>query len=206
MKKLRLRTGHLRRADYWKALEFTIEGMQVNKYSDSKLFQWIYGTYFLYMEMDHATQMYSLYEKDELIGLLMVDMKGEKKRYRTLKGRFILWAAELAMSLAVGSGANVYGEANQEMLRSYSKRTTPDGEINFLAVDRLRRGQGLGGAMIKALKNRNAGRVVFLYTDSNCIYQFYDRRGFTREETREIRMELQGKKIPLTCMLYSMRL
>ncbi len=63
--------------------------------------------------------MYSLYEAEELIGLLMVDLKGEKKRYRTLKGRFIMWAAELAMGLAIGNGANVYGEANQEMMRLY---------------------------------------------------------------------------------------
>ncbi|MDO4633776.1 MAG: GNAT family N-acetyltransferase [Eubacteriales bacterium] len=206
MGQLKYRTGRLRRRDYKKALEFTVEGMQVDKYSDSRFFQYLYGIYFLYMEMEHTTDMLSVYEDDQLVGLLMIDMKGRKKKFHSFCGGLIVRVTEFLMGLAAGNGANSYGEANEAMLKEFQKRSDPDGEMNFLAVDRELRGKGIGGKMVKLLRKREPGKLLYLYTDNNCIYQFYDRKGFTREETREIEMEIQGKRIPLTCMLYAIQL
>ncbi|MDU7008384.1 MAG: GNAT family N-acetyltransferase, partial [Enterococcus faecalis] len=43
----------------------------------------------------------------------------------------------------------------------------------------------------------------FLFTDSGCTYQFYERRGFERKKEKDIVMKILNKEVDLRCMLYS---
>ncbi len=200
---MKLRTGRLRRKDFREALRFTVIGMQVDQYSDCRFLQNLYGRYFLYMEMQRATRLIAAYEDGKLTGLIMADIEGEKKRYGSFGRKLYILTSQFLMGLMMGNGTNSYGDANEEMLNAYRKRSAPDGEIGFLAVDPDLQNHGTGTRLVKALQKQLPDKELYLYTDDNCTYQFYDHRGFTLEETRKITMDLQGKQVPLTCMLYS---
>ncbi len=60
--------------------------------------------------------------------------------------------------------------------------------------------------MLKELEKREKGKLIYLYTDNNCTYQFYEHKGFERSEEQQIEMELGEKNVPLTCLLYSKQL
>jgi hypothetical protein len=47
---------------------------------------------------------------------------------------------------------------------------------------------------------------VYLYTDDQCTYQFYDHRGFERVGEKDIVMDMGEKQVPLKCLLYSKKL
>ena len=96
----------------------------------------------------------------------------------------------------------MYAQANREMFARYRETHTPDGEITFFAVDPRLEGQGVGTLLLGELARREKGKQFYLYTDSGCTYQFYDRRGFERAGERGIVMELGGKRVPLRCFLY----
>ena len=78
----------------------------------------------------------------------------------------------------------------------------PDGEILLFAVDPRAAGRGIGTLLLDELVRRRPGRRVFLYTDSGCTYQFYERRGFTRAAARNVRLPLPGGGLALECMVY----
>ena len=63
-------------------------------------------------------------------------------------------------------------------------------------------GRGIGTLLLDELVRRRPGRRVFLFTDSGCTYQFYERRGFTRAATRNVRLSLPGGGLALECMVY----
>ncbi len=177
----------------------------MEQYSDKRFFQQLYGRFFLYMEIENATRMFTAYEDDHLIGLLTVRVESEKKRYHSLRRRLYLGLSMLMMLFWAGRGTNSYGDANENMLKNYKRHASPDGEICFLAVDPKRMGKGIGTKLLKALERTARGKEFYLFTDDNCTYQFYDHRDFTKEGEEVISMEIEGKQIPLTCMLYSIR-
>ncbi|MDO4436396.1 MAG: GNAT family N-acetyltransferase [Coriobacteriaceae bacterium] len=59
-------------------------------------------------------------------------------------------------------------------------------EITLLAVSKSARGMGLGGVLADAatsfLSEAGASKI-FLYTDTDCTWQFYEHRGFKRAGT-----------------------
>lgn len=48
---MKIRCGELRRKDSKKAIRFAIKGMHFDWYLDSRLFQNLYGRYFLFQEL-----------------------------------------------------------------------------------------------------------------------------------------------------------
>ena len=71
----------LERKDFNKVIDFAIKGMHFDRYVDSELALRLYGRYFLYLELEHATQVLAAYIGDRLVGVLMADMKNEPKSY-----------------------------------------------------------------------------------------------------------------------------
>ena len=92
------------------------------------------------------------------------------------------------------------------MYRTFSKTQTPDGEIIFLAANPSCKVKGIGTALLSALERDEQGKLVYLYTDNACTYQFYEHRGFTKSAERQIILDLEKKKVPLTCLFYTKRL
>ncbi|MCI5686872.1 GNAT family N-acetyltransferase [Enterococcus gallinarum] len=63
--------------------------------------------------------------------------------------------------------------------------------------------KGLGTRLLNELQKRVQGKEIYLFTDSACTYQFYEKRGFQRQKEKKISLKLPNKKIDLQCMLYS---
>lgn len=193
----------LERKDFSKVIDFAIEGMNFNRYVEGKTELRLYGRYFLYLELNRASQVLAAYMGKRLVGVLLADIKKEPKRYKSLWRNLYVKLVDAVMAIAYKKGTAPYDSANAAMHKKYIKRATPDGEICFLAADPSIQGKGIGTRLLNELAMREKGKLIYLYTDDNCTYQFYESKGFERSEEKMIEIELHGRTVPLTCLLYS---
>ncbi len=196
---------NLEKKDYKKAVEFAIKGMHFDHYVKNPFILKLYGDFFFYQELGRATQVLACYDGEKLLGVLLAEMKGEKKR-RNIFSDLYVKTFQALQKVFFREGADPYDCANREMLQNFKKRKDPDGEIVFLAADPEEKVKGVGTALIKALEEREKGKSVFLFTDDGCSYPFYDKRGFKREEERDIVLAFGKREVPLRCFLYAKEL
>jgi ribosomal protein S18 acetylase RimI-like enzyme len=192
----------LNEKDYDIARQFAIEGMNLNRYCKYAHELYFYSRYYFYMELLKATQVLAAYEDDKLLGILLAQMKNESKKVNS----FWLKTFVNSMNFVTNTfykGESLYNNTNKEMLDEYMKNNEPDGEILFFGVDKNARGKGIGTLLLKELEKIEKGKKIYLYTDSDCTYQFYEKRGFSREQERNIDFLIHGKPLPLTCFLFS---
>lgn len=189
--------------DYKKAIQYAIKGMNFNMYLDSPFLINLYGRYFWYLELCNATQVIAAYLGDEFVGVLLADIKGEKKLYQTFWKSLYVKVFDFLQHLFYKEGVSVYDEANKYMLEKYKKIHSPDGEIRFLAANPDVKGKGIGTVLLKELEKREQGKVIYLFTDTNCTYQFYEHRGFEKVGEKAIVLDFNTNKVPLKCLLYS---
>ncbi|WP_394924305.1 GNAT family N-acetyltransferase [uncultured Robinsoniella sp.] len=203
---MEVKIKQLERKDFSKVIDFAIKGMHFERYVDNELALRLYGRYFLYLELERATQVIAAYVGDKLVGVLMADIKNKVRQCSSFWRKFYIKIFKTIMVILARGKADIYDETNKAMLDEYLKRANPDGEICFLAADPTIHGKGIGTLLLKELNKREKGKLIYLYTDNNCTYQFYEKKGFKRSEEKEIKMELGGKSILLTCLLYSKQL
>ena len=196
----------LRKQDYKKARQFAIQGMHLYWYVSNKIILNLYARYFLDLELNCATRAYGAYVDGQFAGILLANMKNEPKKYRSVWRTVYIRCIDWLQHLAAGDGVDTYDKANQEMLQDFCKKNTPDGEIVFLAADPNSKVRGIGTALLSALEKDEAGKLIYLYTDDACTYQFYEHRGFIREGEKLVELNLEKKKVPLTCFLYAKKL
>lgn len=203
---MEVRIKDLRKKDYRKAIQFAITGMHFDWYLDSRFLLNLYGRYFWYLEMGRATQAIAAYAGDELAGVLLAEIKSEKRIYQSLWGSLYVKIFDFLQRTFYKGGVGVYDQANKEMLAQYLQDNTPDGEIIFLAADPSGRIKGTGSRLLDELERRESGKKIYLYTDNACTYQFYEHRGFERSCEKDIVLNLGNKSVPLKCLLYSREL
>lgn len=196
----------IRRNDYKKAQKFAIQGMHLDWYMDSKVVLALYAKYFWYMELNRATKVYGAYVNDTFVGALLAEMKNEPKCYHSLSKAIYVKIFDWLQHLVAGKGVGEYDEANRDMYNSFCQKKKPDGEIIFLAADPDCKIKGIGTALLSAFEKDEKGKLVYLYTDNACTYQFYEHRGFERSEKRQVVIDLDKKKIPLTCLFYTKKI
>lgn len=201
-----IKIQELRRRDYEKARQFAVQGMHLYWYVSDKTSLNLYARYFWDAELSNATRAYGAYVDDKFVGVLLADMKGEPKRYRSIWRAAYIRFFDWLQRRAAGDGVETYDKTNQEMYRAFCKTHTPDGEIVFLAADPDSEIRGIGTALLSAFEKDEQGKLVYLYTDNACAYQFYEHRGFARVGEREVVLELEKKKVPLTCFLYAKKI
>ncbi len=192
--------------DYAAIQRFASRGMCFNVYTENRFELFFYAKYFWYLELNRATQVLAAYMDGRLAGVLLADMNGEPKASVSLWRKLYVKLAELVMGIGYKGAADEYDAANDEMLAQYKAEYQPDGELNFLAVDPDINGKGIGSQLLDELARREKGKLIYLFTNTGCTYEFYDRRGFERPYTRQIDILMRGKKIPHECFLYSKRL
>ena len=195
----------LQKKDWKKDIEYAIKGMHFDEYLDNDFLLKAYGRYFWYLEYTNATQVIAAYDGDELLGVLVADMKDEPKPNKSFWKSIYIRLVDFAQKAFFGGGVMPYNDANKEMFVSYTKQYVPDGEIRFLAANPDNKVKGVGTFLLNELKNRETGKEIYLFTDTNCTYQFYERRGFERIGEKEIVLELSGD-VDLKCLLYRKRL
>lgn len=196
----------LRKRDYGRAIQFAITGMHFNLYLDNKLLLNLYGRYFWYSELNSASQVIAAYDGEKLAGVLLADMQGEEKKYKTTGQTAFVKIFEFLQNTFYRGGVGIYDEANRELLAAYLKENNPDGQVVFLAADPDGKVKGIGSRLLEELERRIHGKEIYLYTDDACTYQFYEHRGFQKSGEKEVLLDLTSKKVPLICFLYSKRI
>lgn len=191
----------LQKKDHKAVIQYAIKGMHFGLYLKNKFALNAYGKYFWYLEYTNATQVIAAYEKEKLLGVLIADFKGEKKAYQSFwKKLYIKWI-DFAQKVFFRGGVLPYDEANRQLYTAYQTKYQPDGEIRFLAADPDAKEKGVGTFLLNELERRESGKEVYLFTDDQCTYQFYEHRGFQRAGEKDIVLELEHK-INLKCLLY----
>ena len=188
--------------DYKKAQKFAIQGMHLDWYMDSKAVLALYAKYFWHMELNRATKAYGAYVDDTLLA----EMKNEPKCYHSLSRAIYVKIFDWLQHLIAGKGVGEYDEANKDMYNSFCQKNNPDGEIIFLAADPDCKIKGIGTALLSAFEEDEKGKLVYLYTDNACTYQFYEHRGFKRSEERQVVLDLDKKQVPLICLFYTKKI
>ena len=196
----------LRKQDYKKARQFAVQGMHLYWYVSDKISLDLYARYFLDAELSCATRAYGAYVDGKFVGILLADIKNEPKKYRSIWRTAYIRFFDWLQHHAAGDGVETYDKANQEMLRTFSENNTPDGEIIFLAADPNSKIKGIGTALLSELERDEHGKLVYLYTDNACTYQFYEHRGFFKAAEQHVVLNLEKKQVPLTCFLYAKKL
>lgn len=191
----------IRKKDYKKAILYAIKGMQFYKYLDNKFLLHLYGRYFWYLEFTNATQIVAAYIEDELAGVLLADIEGERKHKYFFKSIYIK-IFEFLQNILYKEVALKYNDVNKIMFEEYKKKNNPNGEIKFFAVNPDIKGKGIGSKILEEFERREKGKQFFLFTDDACSYQFYESRGFERACEKEISLNFKSK-VNLKCFLYS---
>lgn len=195
----------LKKKDYKKAIQYAVVGMHFNWYMNNPSLLKLYGRYFLYLELNRATQVIAAYEGDELAGVLLAEMYGEKPCCKSIGKQIYAGIFHRLQHIFVKGGVDCYDKANENMRNEYLQNHTPDGELIFLAANPRIKRKGTGSLLLAELEKREAGKVIYLYTDNACTYQFYEHRGFARFAERNIVLNL-NKTVPLTCYFYTKQL
>ena len=202
---MKLELKELAEKDYKKVIQYAIKGMHFNMYIDNKTILKLYGKYFWYLELLNATQVLAVYYGDELAGVLIADIYGEPKYHRSFSKSIYVKFAEFIQKQFFKESVGIYDETNNRLLKEYKKNNKPDGEIRFLSSNPDLKVKGIGTMLLKELENREKGKEVYLFTDDQCTYQFYEHRGFDKVGEEDITLELD-EKVPLKCLLYRKKL
>ena len=196
----------LRKQDHKKAIKWAIKWMNLNRYLDEGILLDLYGRYFWNLELLKATQVISAYYNNEFVGILLARMKDEKPTYKSFLKNIYVKVFDVLQKVFAGKGVDSYDDANKEMLAEYSSKVKINGEIVFLASNPDIKIKGVGTKLLQEFEKREKGKQVYLYTDDACTYQFYDHRNFERVGEKNIELEIRGKIIPITCMLYAKKI
>lgn len=196
-----MKIKELDKKDWNKVIQYAIKGMHFDEYLDNNFLLKAYGRYFWYLEYTNATHVISAYEGDDLLGVLVVDMKNGEKPNKSLWKSLYIGLVDFIQNMFFNGGITPYNDANKAMFADYTKKYTPDGEIRFLAANPDSKTKGIGTFLLNELAKREQGKEIYLFTDTKCTYQFYEHRGFERIGEKQIILELSNN-VNLKCLLY----
>lgn len=194
------------RKDEKYAMKFAIEGMHLDRYEKNKVLLRLYARYFWYLEMNRATQCIAAYVNGKLEGILLADIKGETHPFQKGIRKVYIFVMQWILNHLFKDSSGTYDKVNAELFRRYSDIYKPDGELIFLAADPVKKIRGIGTKMLKELERREKGKLIYLYTDDACTWQFYEHRGFQRVGEKKAVMDFGKESVPILCLLYSKRL
>ena len=203
---MNIEISDIRKENFNIARKFSIEGMHLNWYATSKVELFFYSKYFWYLEITKATKAIGAYMGNKLVGVLLADMRNETKIHKSFLGKLYVKIINFIISVFYKDASNTYDGANSKMLKAFSEKFCPDGEINFFAVDPAMKGNGIGSLLLDELVKLERGKLIYLFTDSGSTYQFYLHRGFVESGKTNITLDINREEVPLTCLLYSKRL
>ena len=149
-------------------------------------------------------------QDERVVGIIMGQVDGQPR----LGGRFTNRLLTLAHTLRAG----ILGLPQWKSMRQYFafdrvygelRKKTPSpltDELTLFAVDSSTRGLGIGKTLYRDYLDhlRSLGRSDFyLYTDSLCTFQFYEKQGMTRTASEDMNLVLDGTPETLGVYLYT---
>lgn len=139
----------------------------------------MYAEYLVRYEYSHATVTLGAYdENDNFCGAVFAKFNNEVLVDQGIFNTLYSSVANCVANIGFGSESSVYDQVNFEMLRELRSEFKLDGELCLFAVNRNAGGKGIGSKLLAELSKQYAGKHIYLFTDSNCTYQFYEHRGF----------------------------
>ncbi|WP_125711791.1 GNAT family N-acetyltransferase [Companilactobacillus kedongensis] len=180
--------------------------MNFNRYTDSKTAEKLYAEYFVRDAWINSTVALAAYEDDQLCGAIMTRFKNEVLLGQSILDKIYVDSFQQIIGMVFDRNSYTYEQVNQAMLEDLQSKISLDGEITLFAVDPARKDQGIGSKLLKSLEQQFPEKQVYLFTDSNCSYQFYQHRNFEQFDAR--RMLEPGRKSneKMTCFLFNKKL
>ncbi|KRK90576.1 GNAT family N-acetyltransferase [Companilactobacillus futsaii] len=183
-----------------KVRQFATTGMQFDKYINNRFALHFYGKIVAEMELKNSTIALGAYLNDKLVGFIFARVNFQRLKYSNLKRNLTVSIGNKLINLFDNDDmTKTYDQANQKMLKQFMKNK-PDGEITFFAVDSNIKHQGIGTQLLEALENKLHQQQIYVFTDSNCDYQFYLKKGFKIFDQIDVTLD-QNDPTPLTCFL-----
>jgi ribosomal protein S18 acetylase RimI-like enzyme len=199
---MEIKRNSISASDSKKAVQYAIQGMHFNWYTDSKILLNLYAKYFWYLEINKSTQILSAYKNNQFVGVLLANMKGEKKVHSNKLEKLYVSFINFIQNTLLKDSSGLYEQTINKQLKHYLENDNPDGEILFLAADPNCKVKGIGTKLLQEFEQIEKGKQIYLYTDDACTYQFYEHRDFTLKEDDTITMNLPKGDIKLRCFLY----
>ena len=162
---MKIEIKDIQKKDYKKAIQFAIKGMHFDWYLNNRFLLNAYGRYFWYLEINRATQIFAAYVDNEFVGVMLAEIKGEKKKQQDFFQQIYVKFVDVIQNIFFKGGAGLYEDTTKEQLEHYLKSNSPDGEIIFLAADPDCKIKGIGTALLNALEEKEKGKILYLYTD-----------------------------------------
>ncbi len=160
--------------------------MNFEEYLKNKILLNAYGRYFWYLEYANATQVIAAYEGDDLLGVLIADMKGEPKPNKSFWKGLYVGFVDFMQRVFFRGGVIPYHEANRAMYTKYAQRNTPDGEIRFLAANPDHKKKGIGTFLLHELARRRRTRKSFYSLTRTAIINFMNIVGLNALANRRL--------------------
>ncbi|KRK65759.1 hypothetical protein FC72_GL000204 [Companilactobacillus tucceti DSM 20183] len=201
-----IKIQELKKQDLSKLASFSAVGMNFDRYTDSKIAEKLYAEYFVRDAWINSTVAIAAYDEDELCGAIMAKFDNEVILGQSIFDRFYVDSFKKAMGLVFDRNSNVYEQINQTMLNNLEINLHMDGEILLFAVDPKQNSKGIGTRLLNELENQYSGKQIYLFTDSNCSYQFYQHRGFNQADARRMVEPGRNNGDKMTCFLFNKQL
>lgn len=137
----------------------------------------------------------------EVVGILLGRSESEYKRFKmSINACAIIWRIiRLCFSEEARhttKGYRNFSRAYQELIENRIQEF--DGELVLFIVDQNYRAKGIGKKLIELFfqyMKQTQTKCIYLYTDTECNYGFYDKQGFEKVDERWIDVEnLIGKQ------------
>lgn len=146
----------------------------------------------------------------EVVGVIMGQTPGQPRIGGRLTNRILTLTHTLRaaiLGLPQWSSMRQYFSFNRvyATLRKNTQAVLTD-ELTLFAVASTTRGLGIGKALYNDYLGelRTLGRKDFyLYTDTHCTYQFYEKQGMTRAASQNMNLTLDGTPETISVYLYT---
>ena len=193
----------LKRADEPQVVRFAVDGMHFDHYIKSARLQRAYAGHFWLASKMEATEQIALYSGEVLAGVLLARMIGGVAVGVPPLERVFVRTADALLHVVSRKLEGAYQRANERLLSRFLLRYTAEGEITFLAVNPALKRQGVGRQLVEELATRHEGKRVYVFSDEECDFGFYDHMRFTKEEEEAVSLVCSTGRMVLPCFLYS---
>ncbi len=199
-----IKIKNFNKKDLSKLAEFSLIGMNFDRYSSSKVQNRIYAEYVVRDEYSKATIALGAYDDDDnFCGAVFAGFNNEVLIDQGCLNRSYSKVVESIMNIGFDADSGVYDQVNGFMLKELKSKMDFDGELMLFAVDPDTKGQGTGTKLLDALSKRYTGKKIYVFTDTNCSYQFYEHRGFDRCAEAEVHEPGQSADQKMKYFIYN---
>ena len=148
---------------------------------------------------------------NKIVGVIFGSANGEKPKYRMMLEDSTKQILTL-LTLPESYRKNIY-EYTYKLCGAYdelleSKADLYKGTLDFLIVSEEARGLKIGQKLWEEISlyfQKNNAESIYVFTDTNCNYGFYEHLGFSMKEARDIEFVFGSEHLPLKIFLYDYR-